>query len=202
MRIFLLLISCFTLFQLHAQDSLSYLEQMRQHREELNQEFADSATSPLQEEDRMGFEALDFFPVDSNFRVVAQVVLTPDEKPFEMPTSTDRKPMYRKYGEAHFELNGEKFSLSLFQNLSLIRNPLYKGYLFVPFNDLTNGFETYGGGRYLDQRLPQGDTIIIDFNKAYNPYCAYNYKYSCPIPPRENHLEVKITAGVKDFDEK
>ena len=75
----------------------------------------------------------------------------------------------------------------------------YEDYLFLPFLDNTNGEESYGGGRYVEARIPEGDTIIIDFNKAYNPYCAYNEKYSCPIVPRQNYLPIEVKAGVKAF---
>ena len=73
-------------------------------------------------------------------------------------------------------------------------------HLFLPFTDNTNGVETYGGGRYIDLKIPAGNTINIDFNKAYNPYCAYSDKYSCPIPPPENHLDIEIKAGIKLTD--
>ena len=75
----------------------------------------------------------------------------------------------------------------------------YEDYLFLPFLDETNGLESYGGGRYINVRIPEGDTMIIDFNKSYNPFCAYNDKYSCPIVPRENYLKTRIEAGVKGF---
>ena len=73
-------------------------------------------------------------------------------------------------------------------------------YLFLPFIDDTNGEESYGGGRYIDLRIPEGDTIVIDFNKSYNPYCAYNDKYSCPIVPRINYLALEVRAGVMAFN--
>ena len=80
-----------------------------------------------------------------------------------------------------------------------MRNPAYKNYIFLPFTDDSNGFETYGGGRYLDIDKPEDGVrkIVLDFNIAYNPYCAYSDAYSCPIPPRENNLSVKILAGAK-----
>jgi uncharacterized protein (DUF1684 family) len=102
-----------------------------------------------------------------------------------------------KYGELAFSLNGKEFKLNIYQNLGLINKEGYEDYLFLPFLDETNGIESYGGGRYVDARIPEGATMIIDFNKAYNPYCAYNHKYSCPIPPKENHLDIKVLAGVR-----
>lgn len=114
-----------------------------------------------------------------------------------MQTTTDRLPTYEKYGEAIFELNGKTITLSIYQSHDLRETEKYKNHLFLPFTDLTNGHETYGGGRYLNLSIPTGDTIVIDFNKAYNPLCAYNAKYYCPIPPKSNALQLPIQAGIK-----
>lgn len=166
---------------------------------ELNAEYADSVKSPLLKKDLKTFKALDFYPINGKFFVNAKFIRTPDEKPFEMPTTTSRKPMYVKYGEAHFSIDGKKFKVNLYQSLDLKKIEEYKDALFLPFTDLTSGVDSYGGGRYIDLKIPQGDTISIDFNTAYNPYCAYNHKYSCPIPPQENDLAIEIKAGVKKF---
>jgi len=105
---------------------------------------------------------------------------------------------YRTYGFAHFTMDGQSFSLPLYQSKKLLQNPEYTDYLFVPFTDLTTGVETYGGGRYLGLRIPkEGNELVINFNLAYNPYCAYNDKYSCPLVPAENDLAIAIKAGVK-----
>jgi uncharacterized protein len=116
-----------------------------------------------------------------------------------MKTSTERLPEYKKYGELYFELDGKKLKLNVYQNIDLIKKKGYEDYLFLPFSDVTNGKESYIGGRYIDMRILNNKTWTIDFNKAYNPYCAYNYKYSCPIVPLENDLDVEINAGVKKF---
>lgn len=165
----------------------------------LNSEFANPETTILTPEDFRTFKELDFYPIDEKYIVNARFVRTPDEKPFLMPTTTTRTPEYVKYGEAHFSIDGKDFVLSLFKNTEPYNEPGYEDYLFLPFTDLTSGDGSYGGGRYLDQRIPEGDTFVIDFNKAYNPYCAYNPKYSCPIPPKENDLLIRIEAGVKNF---
>ena len=165
----------------------------------LNSEFANPETTILTPEDFRTFKELDFYPIDEKYIVNAKFVRTPDEKPFLMPTTTARTPEYVKYGEAHFSIDGKEFVLSLFKNTQPYNEPGYEDYLFLPFTDLTSGDGSYGGGRYLDQRIPEGDTLVIDFNKAYNPYCAYNPKYSCPIPPKENDLAIRIEAGVKNF---
>lgn len=167
---------------------------------ELNTQYADSAHSPLKEADRQEFESLDFFPIDSTYRVVAKFERAKKAKPFKMKTTTDRRPVYETYGIATFNLNGKTVVLPIYQNHRLRGIPMYKDHLFLPFTDLTNGGESYGGGRFLDLSIPEGNTIVIDFNKAYNPYCLYNNKYSCPVPPSENHVDLEIKAGVKTWD--
>ena len=166
---------------------------------DLNAEYADAKTSPLLAADLVNFKSLDFYPANKTFYVVAKFVRTKKEKPFEMKTTTDRKPMYVKYGEAHFEIDGKPFQLNIYQNIELSKNEDYKDYLFLPFSDVTCGQESYIGGKYIDLKIPIGDTIDIDFNKAYNPLCAYNHKYSCPKVPLENDLKIRIKAGVKKF---
>ena len=166
---------------------------------ELNADYKDATKSPLKDNDRKNFESLDFFKFDSTFAVSANFKRTPGEKSFKMKTTTDRRPDYVKYGELTFDLKGKSFSLNIYQNLGLTEKEGYDDYLFLPFLDETNGLESYGGGRYVDARIPEGNTMIIDFNSAYNPYCAYNDKYSCPIVPRKNYLKTRIEAGVKAF---
>ena len=167
---------------------------------ELNADFKDATKSPLKDKDRKNFNGLDFFKFDSMYVVKAQFKRTPHEKPFKMKTTTDRLPVYVKYGELEFQIKGENYKLNIYQNQGLIEDEGYEDYLFLPFLDETNGLESYGGGRYIDARIPDGDTMIIDFNSSYNPYCAYNDKYSCPIVPRENYLKTRIEAGVKAFE--
>ncbi|PWH84533.1 hypothetical protein DIS18_00455 [Algibacter marinivivus] len=167
---------------------------------EINANYKDASKSPLKEKDRKNFEGLDFFKFDSTYVVTANFKRTPNEKSFKMKTTTSRRPIYVKYGELTFNLKGEPFKLNIYQNQGLIEKEGYEDYLFLPFLDETNGLESYGGGRYVDTRIPEGDTMVIDFNKAYNPYCAYNDRYSCPIVPRKNYLKTRIEAGVKAFD--
>lgn len=166
---------------------------------EINAEYKDASKSPLKDKDRKNFKGLDFFKFDSTYVVQAKFEKTPDESPFEMKTTTDRLPVYVKYGIVTFNLKGKEYHLNVYQNQDLIKKEGFVDYLFLPFLDDTNGEESYGGGRYIDLKIPESDEVIIDFNKAYNPYCAYNEKYSCPIVPRENYLELKVEAGVKVF---
>ena len=165
----------------------------------LNKEFANREESPLTDEDFKIFQSLDFYPIDEKFTVEAKFVSTPKEKVFKMKTSTTRLPEYKKYGELFFQIDGKSFKLNVYQNIELSKKEGYEDYLFLPFSDLTCGKESYIGGRYIDMRIPKTKTVTIDFNKAYNPYCAYNHKYSCPIVPLENDLPIEILAGVKKF---
>lgn len=165
----------------------------------INSEYADAKKSPLTAEDLKDFHGLDFFPANPKYFVVAKFTRTTNEQPFPMKTSTDRLPVYVKYGELAFSLDGKDFRLNVYQNVELVKKEGYHDYLFLPFSDLTSGNETYIGGRYIDLKIPDGDTMAIDFNRSYNPYCAYNHKYSCPIVPLENDLNIEIKAGVKKF---
>lgn len=166
---------------------------------DLNSEYSDVTTSPLTAQDLAVFKTLDFYPTNEKFFVVAKFIKAENEKPFKMKTSTDRKPQYLKYGEAHFDIEGKPFQLNIYQNIELSKNEKYKDYLFLPFSDSTCGKESYVGGKYIDLKTPNDDTIVIDFNKSYNPLCAYNHKYSCPRVPMENDLKIEIKAGVKKF---
>ena len=116
-----------------------------------------------------------------------------------MRTSTDRVPVYTDIGTLQFRLNGRKCRLHVYRNVELVRQEAYRDHLFVPFTDLTNGSGSYGGGRYLDLKGPLEERVVLDFNRAYNPYCAYSDRFSCPVPPRENHLQVEVTAGAMAF---
>lgn len=181
-----------------AQETYS-LEESKKAQEKLNEAYVNPETSILLETDFESFEGLEFFPIDEKYIVEAKFIRTVDAVPFEMPTTTERTPVYIKYAEVHFSIANEDLKLSVYRDTSFVNKPGLEDYLFLPFNDLTNGIETYGGGRYLDFRIPEGDTITLDFNRTYNPYCVYNPKYSCPIPPEENDLPIEIRAGVLDF---
>ena len=166
---------------------------------EMNADFKDASKSPLKKKDLKKFKGLDFFKFDSTFVVKAVLKRTPETKWFKMKTTTSRESEERVFGILTFELKGQSFQLNVYQGKELMTTEGYEDYLFLPFLDDTNGDTTYGGGRYIDLRIPEENEIEIDFNKAYNPYCAYNEKYSCPIVPRENYLPLKVEAGVKVF---
>lgn len=145
---------------------------------------------------------LRFYPVDKQYRVTAQFEKVNDGKWFTMETSGILKQTFRVYGILRFTIHDTAVALNIYQSQNLMNVEGYKDYLFLPFTDRSSGEETYTGGRYIDFQVPDitGNTLVIDFNKAYNPYCAYvGGKYSCPIPPKENELPVVIQAGEKTF---
>ncbi|MFZ4401678.1 MAG: DUF1684 domain-containing protein [Bacteroidales bacterium] len=187
------------IFVLKFSFSQSYFSEILSFQQEMNADFSDSIKSPLLKEDLKTFKRLEFFPIDSVFRIEAAFIRTPFENPFPMKTTTSRAPMYVKYGEAIFTFENIKCKLNIYQSLDLMKKEGFQDYLFLPFTDASNGDESYGGGRYIELKIPEKDKIRIDFNKAYNPYCAYNHKYSCPIPPAENNLPLEIKAGVKKY---
>jgi uncharacterized protein (DUF1684 family) len=172
------------------------------YQRKLNAQYKDASKSPLKKKDLKGFKGLEFFPIDSSYIVIAKIKKTPDTPYFQMATTTERKPYYRQYGILTFTLEGKEHTLTLYQSQEEYNDPKYKDYLFLPFTDGTSGDESYGGGRYMDvfeYNIKMDDTLELNFNNTYNPYCAYNENYSCPLTPRKNHLSVSINAGVKSF---
>ena len=150
-----------------------------------------------------GKELFRFFPVDEKYKITALFEKKNDSKWFSMETSGSTRKIFRVYGLLRLVINDTAIKMNIYQSQNLLNSDEYKDQLFLPFTDLTSGEETYGAGRYID--LVIGDIVdnklVIDFNKAYNPYCAYvSGKYNCPIPPKENDLPVAILAGEKIFE--
>ena len=172
------------------------------YQQKLNSVFKDASKSPLKSKDLKSFKGLDFFPVDSSYIITASIKKTPNTPFIGMPTSTDEKSYYRKFGILTFILKEKEMQLTLYQSLEESENPIFEDYLFLPFTDETSGDYSYGGGRYMDvfkSNINANGTIELNFNNTYNPYCAYNEDYSCPLTPRDNHLSIEILAGIKDF---
>lgn len=142
-----------------------------------------------------------FFTIDSNYRIKGCFEKIKDSTGFSMKTSGSITHQYYKYGKVSFLLKDTLLQLFVYQSKDLLKNPLYKDYLFIPFTDITSGDESYGGGRYLDFFTDsiKNNSLTLDFNKAYNPYCAYANGFHCPLPPKENDLPVAIMAGEKVF---
>lgn len=165
----------------------------------MNAKFKDATTSPLTKKGLKNFKGLDFFPVNAKFKVKAKLTKTPDAPIFNFPTTTDRVAMYKKYGNVTFTIDGGTYELAIYKDE--FPKEAYKNHLFLPFLDKTNGKTSYEGGRFIDVlTTDEEDGLIeIDFNEAYNPYCAYSDRYSCPITPRDNYLDLEVKAGVMAY---
>lgn len=196
-------LSCCFLFSftlVFSQSEKAYTKSIKKHRKQYKRAFLLSEQSPL---DRKGVKSLQFFTPDPALRVNCTFEKSVDAKPFKMATYDGQPQSYIKYGTVSFDLNGQNYQLALYRNMMGLRMPQQRNKLFLPFKDLSNGESSYDGGRYIDLRLSdiQAGQLQIDFNKAYNPYCAYSSGWVCPIPPKENHLEVSIEAGEKMMKE-
>ena len=142
-----------------------------------------------------------FFPIDKSYRVVASFKRIIDTTGFDINTSSGKKQKYFIYGLLSFKLHDSLVHLYVYQSAALMKQEKLKDYLFVPFGDATSGFESYGGGRYMEFFMKdiKNNKVVLDFNKAYNPYCAYTTGYNCPVPPVENLLKIAVPAGEKDY---
>lgn len=195
MRLILYVLLLLIPFGLKAQ---TFEQQIEAHRLDIKNKFSNDKFGPLKEEN---ITFLSYFPANKDFVVQADVELLYGEKTFRMPTYDGTSNAYKRYALVHFQLLGQQHTLTLHQSEALFQNPQFKNYLFLPYLDKTNGQETYAGGRYLelDASHIKNGKIEIDFNKSYNPYCAYSSGYRCPQPPAENTLEIDITAGEKNY---
>lgn len=152
-----------------------------------------SDESPVPKEQRATFQPLSYFPISPAYRVPAALQVIPGEEIIEMSTSTGLRRKMRRIGTLRFTLQGQALTLTAFVDAS--NSGMQR--LFVPFNDLTSGTETYAGGRYLDLERTGTGIYDLDFNRAYNPFCVFNVNYDCPVPPRENRLKIPVRAGEK-----
>lgn len=179
---------------LYAQDD--YKASILEFQNELNEEFKNPDESPLSKKEQKAFKGHEYYPINEKYHVIAKFEKLPPQSFFQMKTTANSIKEYDVYGVATFTLDGKEYQLNIYQSHQLRTQEKYKDYLFLPFTDQTNGKETYGGGRYMDLKIPSGDKIELDFNKAYNPFCAYATGYACPIPPKENDLNIAVKAGV------
>jgi uncharacterized protein (DUF1684 family) len=164
------------------------LDDFRQEKDEF---FKHDLQSPLTREQKKAFSELSYFPENAALRLEVPVERLAAKETVQMPTSTGGVQTYQKYGRFTFTVEGQEAELTLYSG--------DYGY-FLPFADALAGSETYGGGRYLEPEPLGGGKFLVDFNLAYNPYCAYNPNWSCPIPPKENRLAVAVRAGEKVFE--
>lgn len=169
-----------------------YIVQLEQERKGKDQFFLKSEQSPL--EDKTNFKGLNYFTPNPAFKIVADVIAYDStDKQVAVAMTDGSTETYQKYGFAVFTINDTPCKLLIYQH--------DKG-LSILFRDATTPEETYGGGRYLDFKAEEikNNQLAIDFNKSYNPYCAYNHRFACPLPPKENTLALRVEAGEKIFD--
>ena len=172
---------------------LTYDEEIAAWRVEKDRFMRESSESPVVAANRATFAPLPYFPVAGTYRIPAALEMIETQDIIEMSTSTNQRRRMRRIGTLKFTLKGQALQLTAFVDATDrdVRR------LFVPFNDLTNGTETYPGGRYLDLDRTATRIYDLDFNRAYHPFCVFNPQYECPVPPRENRLQVPIRAGEK-----
>ena len=195
--ILLLSFSCSTQSPLdNAREKERAISEISTFQKELVDEWNNPETTPLKEDEKESFQGIAFYPLDLSYRVHADFLLIKNGATHPFPTSANKIKYYKEYGKIHFTLHSESFELTIY-----LSDPPIEGYetsLFLPFMDETNGETTYGGGRYLDLEISDivNQKVWVDFNQAYNPYCAYSAYYNCPIPPATNYLDTEIKAGV------
>lgn len=175
-----------------------YAAKLNKFRSDKNQSFRQSPESPLPVAQKVLFDSLKYYPADLTFLVHADISRKdhPDTTIIQM--SDKKAEKYLHWGLAKFNIDNQPQQLVLYLKANGTDSTL-----FIPFTDTSNGHETYGGGRYLDLPLPKSNAtdVTLDFNRAYNPFCAYNSAYSCPVPPADNRLPIAIPAGEKSFHE-
>lgn len=193
--IVVVLITLFYSFQ-GSQDDTAYIAEIEKERAEKDRFMRTSKESPFASAPDT-YTGLSYFPPDPAYRVIANLKPVEKRKPVILPTNDGKEQRYTEYAWAEFRLGGVDNRLLI---LEIADMGPFRGKLFLAFGDATSANETYGAGRYLDvTKTPGSTTIKLDFNLAYNPYCAYNDAFSCPLPPKENLLSIPIPAGEKSY---
>ncbi|MFZ4862667.1 peptide deformylase [Sphingobacterium sp. Mn56C] len=198
MRQTILILLLFTFAVQAKAQTPSYESSLAEYRQAKKEHFLKDNFGPLRAEN---VQYVNYFPANSKYIVDADLQLLYGEKEFRMPTYDGTSNPYKRYARITFTIDGETQQLTLYQSVALFQNPNYANYLFLPFTDKSSGNESYEGGRYLelDATAISNHKIRVDFNKAYNPYCAYSSGYRCPQPPVENNLQISILAGEKKY---
>jgi uncharacterized protein len=180
-------------------DTEMYAQALDEVRQEKDAYFREEPDSPIPSRERASFAGLKYFPPDPALRLEARVERLDPREPVVMATSDGSEREFERYALLHFAVDGQPVQLTAYRSAGDEDESL-----FIPFRDAQAGAETYGAGRYLDVEPPHQhgggeEHVVLDFNLAYNPYCAYNESYSCPIPPRENTLPVAVRAGERVY---
>lgn len=178
---------------------VSYTGEINQQRQETDSVFRYAPDSPIDSATKTKFSGLNYFPVSEEYMVEARLRKIPNPTVISMPYTQGGTEKYVRYAEIHFSINEKPLKLLAYRPVDMLTNKEMHKRLFIPFYDETNGGDTYGGGRYIEIDMPFDTSFTLDFNKAFNPYCAYNSSYTCPVPPAENSLPVAVKAGEKKF---
>lgn len=187
-----------TIFYAFQGDDAAYIEEIETAREEKDRFMRTSPESPFADA-KDAYEGLKYYLPDVKYRIIANLKPVEQKKPVVLSTNDGKEQRYVEYAHAEFKLDGVSHRLLILEIADMGPS---RGKLFLAFGDETSANETYGAGRYLDvTKTPGSSTIKLDFNLAYNPYCAYNESYTCPLPPRENILSIPIRAGEKTYHE-
>jgi uncharacterized protein (DUF1684 family) len=176
-------------------DTREYIKKIYIKRTEINNFMKSSERSPFDEDGKEVFSGLRYFSPDPKYRIKAKLHPIRERERISIPMTDGSVEKYIRFAFAELTIDNRVHNL-------LLLKPETDGQtmrLFLAFTDETSGRQTYGGGRYIDIQHRGGRGVTIDFNEAYNPYCVYNYEYACPLPPEENHLEVPIFAGEKNY---
>jgi len=184
----------------NAQSKAEISQMTTEFRKKYKADFLEEERSPFYNK-AAELELLSFYKPKAKYRVDCSFERTENAKTFDMATYSGQVRKYVQYGWLKFKFKGKDRQMAVYQSLRSQETEEYKDYLFIPFKDLTNIKTTYGGGRYIDIKISdiQDNRLSLDFNQSYNPYCAFKDGYSCPIPPKENHLTWAIKAGEKKF---
>ncbi len=177
--------------------NLNYSQTLDAYRKTYKSSFLNDERSPLNAED---IQYLDFFDPNTQWVLQCTCEIEKNNPIFEIPTYSGIQKPYKVYATVICHYEDKTINLQLYQSAQSM-NPMAANLLFLPFKDETNSVTTYGGGRYINQNMSdiKDGTITIDFNKSYNPWCAYSDGYNCPIPPKENHLDLEVNAGEKMY---
>ena len=182
-------------FNSTSSSGIAYPDKIQQYRIEKNEFMKSSSESPLTKDQKSGFTGLNYFPVNEKLKIKADFEPSETSDYRILPMSKGEQQEYKVHGHAVFQLNNSIYRLVVFKSADENEDAL-----FLPFFDTSNEVTTYGGGRYLEPELVNKNTILLDFNYAYNPYCAYSPDYICPLPPLENRLSANINAGEKMYE--
>ena len=193
-NILFLCLAGITLYSCQLEPSDTYSIQLRKLRYTKDSLLKFDQNSPLEHGQKVRFVELAYFAPDTNYKVIADVEKINSQDTMIIEDTHKDLRKFHRILKLHFNIQGKPYSLFAYKQVTDTSNDL-----FIPFYDATNGKETHEGGRYIDIDYNGKDKIVLDFNFAYNPYCAYSQNYGCPIPPQENKLPVRIEAGEKEY---